>query len=228
MRVTEIYREELTGDGQLDHDLLVLAGPCFAKEVARNQPTAGVLASANYPAAEALQEAFSSELFRFYTIRDVTGVELCGALKNVIALASGAISGLGLGDNTRAALITRGLAEIARLATVLGGRRRTVAGLAGVGDMVLTCTSSTSRNFSVGYRLGQGETLEQITSSMKMVAEGVSTTISAVALAEREKVEMPICRAMFDILYRGLHPRDAVRSLMTRGLKHEWEPEIGE
>ena len=226
-RVTEIVLEELPGTPP--DKLMVLGGPCFAKEVVRKQPTAGVLAcGSNSPALAVIQEAFSSELFRFYASDDVVGVEICAAIKNVIALASGAISGLGLGDNTRAALITRGLAEIARLVKAMGGRSRTVAGLAGVGDMVLTCTSMTSRNFSVGYRLGEGESLDDITKSMKMIAEGVKTAISAVALAEREGVDMPICAAMYAILYRNLPPADAVRMLMTRGLKHEWEPESGE
>jgi len=225
-RVSEIFNEELPGERQ--SGTLVLAGPCFAKEVARSQPTAGVIAGDDYDAALRIQKAFSSELFRFYTSDDLVGVEICGAVKNVIALASGVITGLGLGDNTRAALITRGLAETARLSKSLGGRVRTVAGLAGIGDMVLTCTSKTSRNFSVGFRLGAGETLEEITSSMKMIAEGVKTTISTATLAEREGIEMPICSAMYDILYKGLEPREAVRMLMTRGLKHEWEPEPGE
>ena len=226
-RVTEIIREELPDIPP--ERLLVLGGPCFAKEVIRRQPTAGVLAcECNSSALAEIQEVFSSELFRFYTSDDVVGVEICAAIKNVIALASGAISGLALGDNTRAALITRGLAEIARLVKAMGGRSRTVSGLAGVGDMVLTCTSMTSRNFSVGYRLGEGESLDEITKSMKMIAEGVKTTISAVALAERMGVDMPICAAMYAILYQNLPPAEAVRMLMTRGLKNEWETDTGE
>ena len=220
-RVTEIFREELRGITG-ENKLFVLAGPSFAKEVARSQPTAAVVAGKDLDLAADIQSEFSSDLFRLYTSDDVVGVEVCGAIKNVIALASGACAGLGLGDNTRAALITRGIAEIARLVATMGGRSQTVAGLAGVGDMVLTCTSTTSRNYSFGYRLGRGEKPKNITDSMRMIAEGVKTSISAVALAKREGVEMPICKAIYDIIYEGLPPLEAVRQLMTRGLKHEW------
>jgi glycerol-3-phosphate dehydrogenase (NAD(P)+) len=227
MCVSEIFKEELSNAGR-SHTLFSLAGPCFAKEVARHQPTAGVIAGADQEVAAEIQKTFSSELFRFYTSDDVIGVEICAAIKNVIAIASGACAGLGLGDNTRAALITRGLAEITRLVGAMGGRNRTVAGLAGVGDMVLTCTSTTSRNYSFGYRLGRGEKAEAITASMKMIAEGVKTSLSAVALAVRENVEMPISKAIYEVIYEGLPPLEAVRQLMTRGLKHEWESEPGD
>lgn len=219
-RVTEIYKEELGDRG--NNRICVLCGPSFATEVVKRMPTAVVAASENIEDAVEVQKAFSNDYFRVYSDDDVLGVEICGAVKNVIALASGAVTGLGLGDNTKAALITRGLAEISRLVTIMGGKRRTVAGLAGVGDMVLTCTSTTSRNFSVGVRLGEGESLEEITSSMKMIAEGVRTTKSVSSLAQRYGVEMPISQAMYSILYEGLPPQEAVRQLMTRDLKQEW------
>ena len=220
-RVSTIYEEELGGLG--NRSFAALAGPSFAKEVVRSHPTAVVAASSRLEDAERVQKAFSSELFRVYTTTDLVGVEICGALKNVIAIASGILTGLDFGENSKAALITRGIAEIARLVMYLGGRRRTVAGLAGIGDMVLTCTSTTSRNFSVGLRLGKGESLEEITSSMSMIAEGVKTTLSVEALARREGLEMPISESVHAILYEGLHPREAVRNLMTRELKEEWE-----
>jgi glycerol-3-phosphate dehydrogenase (NAD(P)+) len=217
----EIYRDCLPGN--LDFAVAALAGPSFAKEVIRNHPTAVVLACEQDDTAVEVQNHFSSDIMRIYTSYDIVGVELCGAVKNVIALASGAVAGLGFGDNTRAALITRGITEISRLVKAMGGNRRTVAGMAGLGDMVLTCTSSTSRNYTVGYRLGSGEKLEDITASMKMIAEGVNTTKSVASLAEREGVDLPISLAMYDVLYNNLSPVDAVRRLMTRELKHEWE-----
>lgn len=217
-----IYQDIL---GQAINDqLAALGGPSFAVEVAKKAPTAVVVASSNPSAAKKVQRAFSSDLFRIYSSDDVMGVELCGAVKNVIAVASGAVSGMGLGDNTRAALITRGIAEISRLVTTMGGSRQTVAGMAGIGDMVLTCTSQTSRNFTVGYRLGKGETLETIVNSMKMIAEGVRTTKSVYSLAETKNVIMPITEAVYSALYMGLEPRLAVQQLMSRELKHEWEP----
>ncbi len=224
-RMDAVFREELGEEAASRFS--ALTGPSFAKEVARRHPTVVVAAAENPDDAAQAQSALASEYFRVYTIDDVTGALVCGAVKNVIALASGTVSGLGFGDNTRAALITRGLAETARLVKAVGGRRRTVAGLAGIGDMVLTCTSTTSRNFSVGQRLGRGESLEQITFSMQMIAEGVETTRAVAALAKQEGVEMPISEAMYGILYEGLRPRDAVRRLMTRELKSEWEPEPG-
>jgi glycerol-3-phosphate dehydrogenase (NAD(P)+) len=201
----------------------VMVGPSFANEVLQNQPTTVVLAIPDTKIAQQLQHEFSGETFRVYRSTDVVGVEHCAALKNVIALASGVISGLGLGYNTRAALITRGLSEITRLVTAMGGEKTTVAGIAGVGDMVLTCTSATSRNFTVGCRLGKGETLNQIINSMNMVAEGVKTTASALELSKKLKVEMPITEAMYNVINNDLDPHTAVYQLMTRSLKHEWE-----
>ena len=216
---TSIYQEILA---ECDCHIGALAGPSFAKEVAAKTATAVVVAAESLEIAAKAQHALSSEYFRIYTSTDVVGLEFCGALKNVIAIASGAVTGLGLGDNTRAALITRGLTEIYRLVDAMGGSLETVAGLAGLGDMVLTCTSSTSRNFTVGYRLGKGESIDEITSSMNMVAEGVKTTKSVNTLMKTKKVELPISRIMYEVLYKGLPAEKAVNMLMTRDLKQEW------
>ena len=198
-----------------------LSGPSFAREVARGDPTAVVIASADRELTASVQEEFSGPTFRLYTNVDVTGVELGGAVKNVIAIAAGACEGLGLGSNTIAALITRGLAEMTRLATALGGHRDTLAGLAGMGDLVLTCTGALSRNRSVGVELGKGRKLADILSAMRMVAEGVDTTAATVELARRLRVEMPISDQMHAVLDQGRAPRDAIRELMERRLKHE-------
>ncbi len=198
-----------------------LSGPSFAREVGRGVPTAVVAASLDAEAAQATQRAFSSERFRVYTSDDVVGVEIGGALKNVMAIASGISDGLEFGYNTRAAIITRGLAEMARLAVKRGGNPLTLAGLAGMGDLVLTCTGDLSRNRHVGVELGRGRTLEQILGGMKEVAEGVRTTKSAHDLARREGVDMPITAAVHAVLYEGKPPRDLVMDLMTRSLKDE-------
>ncbi len=198
-----------------------LSGPSFAREVARGDPTAVVIASADREVAASVQEEFSGPTFRMYTNDDVTGVELGGAVKNVIAIAAGVCAGLGFGSNTVAALITRGLAEMTRLACALGGRRDTLAGLAGMGDLVLTCTGALSRNRTVGVELGKGRPLSEILGSMRMVAEGVGTTAAAVELARKVRVEMPITEQMHAVLYQGRAPRDAIRELMVRRLKHE-------
>jgi glycerol-3-phosphate dehydrogenase (NAD(P)+) len=195
----------------------VLSGPSFAQEVAAGQPTAVVVASSHPSVAQAIQRDFSSPSLRLYTNDDVTGVELGGALKNVIALSSGVIAGLGLGSNSSAALITRGIAEITRLAVACGGRRQTLAGLAGVGDLVLTCTGSLSRNRSVGIELGKGRKLPEILAGMHgKVAEGVRSTAAALGLAARYAVEMPIAEQMDLILHHDKAPRDAIRELMAR------------
>ena len=199
----------------------VISGPSFAKEVARGDPTAIVIASADRNTAKELQREFSGRTLRFYTNEDVIGVELGGALKNVIALAAGVAEGLGLGHNTVAALITRGLVEITRLGTALGARRDTLAGLAGLGDLVLTCTGELSRNRFVGCELGRGKKLTEILGAMRMVAEGVGTTAAARALARKTGVEMPITEQMFAVLYEKRSPRDALRELMERRLKAE-------
>lgn len=201
--------------------VVALSGPSFALEVARRQPTAIVAASASADAANVVQAAFSSSTFRVYTNDDVVGVELGGALKNVMALATGISDGLELGFNARAALITRGLAEITRLGVRLGARPGTFAGLAGLGDLVLTCTGALSRNRSVGLELGRGRTLADALASRETVAEGVTTTQSAKALAEREGVEMPIVAAVHRVLFERQPARWALVELMTRDLRGE-------
>ena len=200
----------------------VLSGPSFAQEVAAGLPTAIVIASNASSVAQLIQRDFSSPSLRLYTNDDVAGVELGGALKNVIALSSGVIHGLGLGSNTSAALITRGIAEITRLAVACGGRRQTLAGLAGIGDLVLTCTGSLSRNRSVGIELGKGRKLPEILAGMNgKVAEGVRSTAAALGLASRYAVEMPIAEQMDLILHHSKSPRDAIRDLMGRPGREE-------
>ena len=198
-----------------------LSGPSFAKEVAAEMPTAVTVAAENPAIAKKVQEIFSTDYFRVYTNADVVGVELGGALKNVMALAAGVSDGLGFGYNTRAALITRGLAEMNRLGAAMGADPATFAGLAGMGDLVLTCTGDLSRNRSVGYALGQGRTLQDILQEMTMVAEGVKTTLSTYQLAQKLQVEAPIPEQMYLILYENKNPRQAVIDLMQRELKSE-------
>ena len=199
-----------------------LSGPSFAAEAARGDPTAITIASKDEALTTAVQREFSDQAFRVYTNDDVVGVELGGALKNIIAIAAGVCHGLGLGHNSVAALITRGLAEITRLATACGGRAETMSGLAGLGDLVLTCTGGLSRNRSVGVELGRGRKLPEIISSMHgMVAEGVFTTDAAVQLARTHRVEMPITEQMHAILNQGKSPADAIQELMARTSKRE-------
>jgi glycerol-3-phosphate dehydrogenase (NAD(P)+) len=198
-----------------------LSGPSFAREVAQGVPTAVTAAAAAVTVAEAIQKVFNGPTFRVYTSTDVIGVEIGGAVKNVIALAAGVSDGLGFGHNSRAALITRGLAEITRLATRLGADRQTLAGLAGLGDLVLTCTGDLSRNRTVGLRLGRGERLADVIASMNEVAEGVRNTTTVRALAASVAVEMPITEQMYLVLYEDKSPRQAVIDLMTRGLRRE-------
>ncbi len=198
-----------------------LSGPSFALEVAQEQPTAVTVASADAAAAQRAQDLFQTDYFRVYTTDDVRGVELGGALKNVIALAAGMVAGLGFGHNTMAALITRGLAEISRLGVALGASPLTFAGLAGMGDLILTCTGGLSRNRRVGMLLGEGHRLEEILSEMTTVAEGVETARAAHALAERAGVEMPILAEVHAVLFEGRHPREAVDTLMLREPKAE-------
>ena len=198
------------------------SGPSFALEVAQGQPTAVTVAFADPDIAARIQQDFSSETLRLYTSTDIIGVELGGALKNVIAIAAGVAAGVGLGHNSSAALITRGIAEITRLAVACGGRRETLAGLSGVGDLVLTCTGSLSRNRTVGQALGQGRTLDDVLASLGgKVAEGVLTTRAALGLARRHNIEMPITEQMQLILNQGKDPREAIRHLMLRPGKDE-------
>ena len=203
------------------HAVVALSGPTFAAEVAHGQPTAVVAASTDHQAAERVQRALSSDMFRVYTHDDVIGVELGGALKNVMAVATGIAEGVGLGFNSRAALITRGLAEMTRLGVALGASQATFAGLAGLGDLVLTCTGALSRNRALGIEIGRGSTLEEALRGKDTVAEGVLNTISARALAEREGVDMPIVLAVHRILFEAQPPRLAISELMSRELRAE-------
>ncbi len=221
-RMTEVAAEEAPG-----HPLAVLSGPSFALEVAQGQPTAVVVAARDAAFVEALQRAISTSSFRAYASEDVIGVELAGALKNVIAIAAGIVDGLGMGHNTVAALVTRGLAEIARLGVARGGRADTFPGLAGLGDLVLTCTGGLSRNRRLGQALGRGRSLAEATQALAdsaghaMVAEGVRTTLAAASLASEARIEMPIAAAMKEVIHEGREPRDAVQELMSRTLKRE-------
>jgi glycerol-3-phosphate dehydrogenase (NAD(P)+) len=199
----------------------VLSGPTFAREIAAGEPAAIVIAAAELSAAEQIQRAFSTATLRFYTSQDVVGVEIGAALKNVIALGAGICTGLGLGSNSVAALVTRGLAEITRLAVVLGGKERTLSGLAGLGDLVLTATGNLSRNRAVGLQLGQGRKLPEILAQTPMVAEGVSTCRAGYQLALRHNVSLPIIGKMHEVLYEDKDPRVAIRELMDRPLTSE-------
>ncbi|HVB36474.1 MAG TPA: NAD(P)H-dependent glycerol-3-phosphate dehydrogenase [Candidatus Acidoferrales bacterium] len=219
LRITEVIEQVLTP--KFWPRVAVISGPSFALEVARGDPTAIVAASKDRMLATELQEQLSGPTLRVYTNDDVVGVELGGAIKNVIAIAAGVAEGLGLGHNTIAALITRGLAEMTRLGTAFGARKETLAGLAGMGDLVLTCTGDLSRNRSVGAELGRGKKLEEILASTRMVAEGVGTTAAAHALALQLGIELPITEQMHAVLYEGRAPQDAIRELMERPLKAE-------
>ena len=218
-RASEVIRECLVS--RFEPRVAVISGPTFAREVARGDPTALVVASLDQPLAASVQASFSGPTFRLYTSADPAGVEIGGAVKNVVAIGAGVCHGLGLGSNTQAALITRGLAEMTRLAIALGGRPQTLAGLAGLGDLVLTCTGELSRNRTVGLELARGRPLEEIVGSMKMVAEGIKTTSATVDLSRRHGVDMPISTQMSQMLTFGLPPREAVRNLMERSLKGE-------
>jgi glycerol-3-phosphate dehydrogenase (NAD(P)+) len=215
-RMTEVAAEELPG-----RPLAVLSGPSFAAEVAVGQPTTVVVAAASMDVAELVQKAVSTRTFRAYSSTDVVGVELGGALKNVIAIAAGIVDGLGYGHNTVAALVTRGLAEMTRLAVSAGGRPDTLAGLAGLGDLVLTCTGHLSRNRAFGQALGRGATVAEALGDRRTVVEGVRTTVAACDLAARAGIEMPIASHMRSVLYEGKPVREAVDELMLRSLKRE-------
>lgn len=219
MRIEEVIADLLKDDFAPRY--VALSGPSFAQEVAKDEPCAIVAAAREIVWAEAVQTAFSSKRFRVYTNSDVTGVEIGGAIKNVMAIATGAVNGLGLGYNSAAALVTRGLAEMTRLAVRLGGRADTLAGLAGLGDLVLTCFGNLSRNRGVGYALGQGRSLAEITGQTREVAEGVKTARAAYHLALKCGVEMPIAAGVYQMLYEGKSPRDLELELMERPLKGE-------
>ena len=219
LRMSEVIAEELAAGPSV----VVLSGPSFAIEVAQQLPTAVLAASTDPRAIEMVQSEFRSAYFRLYGSADVVGVELVGALKNIIAIAAGVVEGLGLGHNALAALITRGLAEISRLAAAAGGRRETPSGLSGLGDLVLTCTGSLSRNRHVGIELARGRHLGEILSSMKMIAEGVKTTSAALALGARHGIELPIATQMAAVLDGRSDVRTAVEMLMLRPQRHEAE-----
>ena len=222
LRMSEVIHEVVGRYSGFSPKIAALSGPSFAREVAKGDPTAITVASRDMSLAAAVQKEFSDAGFRVYMNDDLTGVELGGALKNVIAIASGVCDGLGLGHNSVAALITRGLTEITRLAVACGAKPQTMSGLAGMGDLVLTCTGGLSRNRSVGVALGQGKQLKDIIAGMHgMVAEGVLTTNAAIGLARKYGVEMPITEQMYAILHQGKSPYDAIRELMTRPGKAE-------
>ncbi len=221
LRMTEVIMQVLDNGGHRPR-VGALSGPSFALEVAHGDPTAVTIASQDQELARIVQHEFSDPSFRVYTNTDVIGVELGGALKNIVAIAAGICAGLELGHNSVAALITRGLAEMTRLAVACGGRADTMAGLAGLGDLVLTCTGGLSRNRSVGVELGRGRKLQEIVSGMHgMVAEGIFTTTAAVGLAKARRVEMPITEQIYAILHEGKAPRDAIQELMKRSGKSE-------
>ena len=217
-RPSEIIKEVL--DYPKDK-IAVLSGPSHAEEVARKKPASVVVASSNKKLARDLQAIFSNEYFRVYTQDDVVGVETAAAVKNIIAIAAGICDGLGLGDNAKSALLTRGMVEISRLGEALGGNKKTFFGLAGIGDLITTCISPHGRNRAVGVRIGQGETLKQILKSMQQVAEGVWTTKAVMNLVKKYKVEMPITQEVYKILFEDKDPMKAVYSLMTRKPKTE-------
>ena len=217
--MSEVLQEVLGAD--VKQRSAFLSGPSFAREVAEEQPTAVAVAADNLAVASRIQDLFSTEYFRVYTNQDVVGVEIGGAMKNVIALAAGVADGLGFNHNARAALITRGLVEIARLGEALGAQEATFSGLAGMGDLVLTCTGDLSRNRSVGIELGRGRKLDEILNQMRMVAEGVKTTLSAYQLSTKLGVVMPITEQMYQVLYENKDPQQAAADLMMRALTSE-------
>lgn len=220
-RVSEIISEEMK---QYNYeDIVVLSGPSHAEEVARRQPTTVTVSSKNSKHAKFAQDLFINEAFRVYTSTDVIGIELGGALKNIIALGAGISDGLGFGDNAKAALLTRGLAEIARLGTSLGANPITFLGLPGVGDLVVTCTSVHSRNWRAGHLLGSGRSLQEILDQMDMAVEGVRTTKAAYQLAAQQNVEMPITTGLYEILFNNKNPRDVVENLMNRDKREEMD-----
>ena len=220
MRISEMIEEEIS---DITKDIIVLSGPSHAEEVSRRIPTTVTVASKHMEAAEQIQDLFMNQNFRVYTNQDLVGVEIGGALKNIIALAAGITDGLGYGDNAKAALMTRGLAEITRLGVKMGADPLTFLGLTGIGDLIVTCTSVHSRNWRAGHMLGQGKDLDEVLESMGMVVEGVRTTKAAYQLSEKYQVKMPITKALYDVLFNGKDIKKEVDDLMTRSKKHEME-----
>ncbi|KAA6451658.1 NAD(P)H-dependent glycerol-3-phosphate dehydrogenase [Bacillus swezeyi] len=221
LRISEMMEEEIPAE--LREDIVVLSGPSHAEEVGLRHPTTVTVSSKNIEAAQAIQDMFMNQHFRVYTNPDIIGVEIGGALKNIIALAAGITDGLGYGDNAKAALITRGLAEIARLGTKMGGNPLTFSGLTGIGDLIVTCTSVHSRNWRAGNMLGKGFKLEEVLKEMGMVVEGVRTTKAAYQLSQKYDVKMPITEALHKVLFDGKKVETAVESLMARVKTHEME-----
>lgn len=219
-RMSEVLAEEMVNHGQ---QIAVISGPNHAEEVGRGFPSATVIASQNGDVAKQIQESFFCETFRPYTSSDICGVEFGGALKNIIALGAGIVDGLGYGDNTKAALMTRGLAEIVRLGVALGAKSSTFSGLSGLGDLMVTCSSRHSRNRRAGLLLAEGKTMAQIEQDTSMVVEGIGSTLAAYTLAKQAGVEMPITEQTYQILYHGKAPREALMDLMTRGTTCESE-----
>jgi glycerol-3-phosphate dehydrogenase (NAD(P)+) len=219
MRMSEVLADVV--QTRFVPQIAAISGPTFATEVAHGEPTALVVASPDERLRLHLQDELSGPRFRLYRNSDLTGVEIAAAVKNIIAIAAGVVEGLGLGSNATAALVTRGLVEITRLVVACGGKRDTVSGLAGLGDLVLTSYGNLSRNRRVGIALGKGQSIEEVLSNMRMVAEGVRTTKSTVALAQRLHIEMPIAEKMYAVLYQGENPRDVIQDLMERKLKEE-------
>jgi glycerol-3-phosphate dehydrogenase (NAD(P)+) len=220
-RMTEVLQEEIPS--LTEQRIAVISGPSHAEEVSGHCPTTVVVASRYQETAEFVQDRLMNVNFRVYTNPDIVGTEISGALKNIIALGCGISDGLGYGDNAKAALMTRGLAEIARLGLAMGATQQTFAGLAGVGDLIATCTSRHSRNWRAGYLLGKGNKLEKVLQEIKMVVEGIRTTKVALSLSERYAVDMPITREIFHVLFEDKDPKDAVDDLMMRGKRHEIE-----
>ncbi len=216
LRLSQVYKEEIP-----QADISVMSGPSHAEEVSRGLPTTNVVASENIDTAKFIQDIFMDDMFRVYTATDIVGVELGGALKNIIALCAGISDGLGYGDNTKAALMTRGLAEIARLGKAMGANEKTFMGLSGVGDLIVTCTSMHSRNRRAGILLGQGKSLKETLDTVHMTVEGVNTAKAAYGMAKKYNVEMPIVNEAYNILYNGADARSAVLSLMRREKREE-------
>ena len=221
MRISEMIEAEMSGS--LLKDLVVLSGPSHAEEVSLRHPTTVAVSSKNMAAAERIQDLFINQYFRVYTNPDIVGVEIGGALKNIIALASGITDGLGYGDNAKAALITRGLAEITRLGSAMGANPLTFSGLTGIGDLIVTCTSVHSRNWRAGNLLGKGQNLDEVLTNMGMVVEGVRTTKAAYQLAQKYEVDMPITNALYGVLFTGKNVKDSVDLLMNRDKRSEME-----
>lgn len=220
-RISEVFHQE--APEELHKNFVVLSGPSHAEEVSKGIPTTVVAAGKNRIICEQIQDLFMSPFFRVYTNPDVVGVEMGGALKNVIAICTGISDGLEFGDNTKAAIMTRGLAEIARLGVAMGANHLTFAGLAGVGDLIVTCTSMHSRNRRFGIEVGKGSTVEDALKHVRMVVEGYKTAMAAYRLSQKYHVEMPITEQAYNVLYQGQNPLEAVSNLMMRGKKHESE-----